>query len=145
VTEPYDSTLDVLRHSRQVDVRLLQLVAALLERVTRHDESKLQPPEKAIFDAHPPPRAPYGSPEYEAGLAAVAEGVAHHYSVATHHPQHFMNGISGMTLVDLAELIADWAVMGDLAQSLAVGRERFAIDDQLASILVNTAREAGWL
>jgi hypothetical protein len=147
---PYDSTLDVLRHSHRVDQLMLELAGALLARVSHHDESKLQAPEKAIFDAHPPPRAPYGSPEYEAGLAAVAPAVAHHYSVASHHPQHHPHGVAGMTLVDLAELLADWAAAaenddGELHRSLAIGTQRFGISDQLASVLVNTAREARWL
>ena len=46
----YDSTLDTMRHSRRVDQLLLQVIAALQDRVTRHDLSKMEPPEKAVFD-----------------------------------------------------------------------------------------------
>jgi hypothetical protein len=46
----YDSTLDTMRHSRRVDELLLQVIVALQGRVTRHDLSKMAPPEKAVFD-----------------------------------------------------------------------------------------------
>lgn len=55
-----------------------------------------------------------------------------------------MNGIAGMTLIDLVEMFCDWAAAvqrhadGDLARSIEINRERFGISDQLAQILENT-------
>jgi hypothetical protein len=59
--------------------------------------------------------------------------------------------ISGMTLVDLIEMLADWRAAterhadGSLTKSLAIQRKRFGISDQLNEVLWNTAREFRWL
>lgn len=148
-----DSTLATLRHSRRVDVLLLQLIEQLLWRVTQHDESKLHDPEKAIFDEFTPKLrdSTYGSDEYKGFLEEMGEGLKHHYENNRHHPEHFPNGVDDMTLVDVIEMLADWKAAterhadGDLAKSLEIQRERFGMSDQLVSILRNTAVEAGWL
>jgi hypothetical protein len=106
----YDSTLDTMRHSRRVDELLLQVVVALQSRVTRHDLSKMEPPEKAVFDRVTPrlQSSTYGSEEYKASLADIGEVLVHHYGANRHHPEHYEAGIAGMTLVDVIEMLADW-------------------------------------
>jgi len=75
----------------------------------------------------------------------------HHYANNRHHPEYFDNGVNGMTLVDLIEMLADWKAAGErhadgsLDRSLIIQKERFDISDQLNDILTNTAREIGWL
>lgn len=148
-----DSTLDTLRHSRRVDELLLQLVTSVQQRITRHDASKLEDPEKAIFDEFGPKlkTSTYGSDEYKGFLAEMTVALDHHYANNRHHPEHFERGVDGMTLVDLVEMLADWKAAserhadGDLAVSLGIQRTRFGLSDQLASILENTARDAGWI
>lgn len=148
-----DSTLDTLRHSRRVDELLLQLVTSVQQRITRHDASKLDDPEKAIFDEYGPKlkTSTYGSDEYKGFLAEMTVALDHHYANNRHHPEHFEDGVAGMTLVDLVEMLADWKAAserhadGDLAVSLGIQRTRFGLSDQLASILENTARDAGWI
>jgi len=149
---PYDSTLDTLMHSRRVDELLLSVVAALQSRVTRHDLSKMEPPEKDVFDRVTPrlKASTYGSTEYKGFLADMGEGLAHHYASNLHHPEHFDNGIDGMTLVDLIEMLVDWKAAterhadGDLVRSLGIQADRFDIAPQLSAVLANTAREFGW-
>jgi hypothetical protein len=151
--EQYDSTLDTMRHSRRVDELLLQVVVALQERVTRHDLSKMAPPEKAVFDRVTPllKSSTYGSEQYKASLVDMGQGLAHHYGANRHHPEHYPSGISGMTLVDLIEMLADWKAAterhddGSLARSLTIQQSRFAISPQLMDILTNTAVMFGWL
>lgn len=153
MTEPTDSTLATLQHSRRVDQLLLEMIAAIQGRVTKHDQSKLEDPEKAIFDEYSPKlkASTYGSDEYKAFLAEMKVALDHHYANNRHHPEHFEDGVAGMTLVDLVEMLADWKAAterhadGDLAVSLEIQRERFGLSDQLAAILDNTAREAGWI
>jgi hypothetical protein len=76
--------------------------------------------------------------------------LAHHYAANAHHPEHHVNGIAGMTLIDLVEMLCDWKAAGQrhangsIEKSLAVNRERFAIGDQLQAILVNTVRAMAW-
>lgn len=149
----YDSTLDTLKHSRRVDELLLELVAGILGRVTRHDESKMYPPEKDTFDEYSPKlkESTYGSGEYKGYLAEMQKALEHHYSNNRHHPEHYPNGVAGMTLVDLAEMLADWKAAGErhangsLAESLRIQKDRFALSDQLLAILENTARASGWM
>lgn len=148
-----DSALETMVHARRVDELMLALVADILARVTRHDRSKLEPPEKDTFDEFSPKLkgSTYGSAQYKGFLAAMGPALAHHYAANRHHPEHWEAGVAGMTLVDLVEMLADWKAAGerhangDMARSLAIQRERFAITDQLHAVLVNTAREAGWL
>jgi hypothetical protein len=148
-----DSTLATLKHSRRVDELLLQLQSEIMLRVTRHDESKLHDPEKSMFDEFTPKLrdSTYGSDEYKGYLEQMGTALEHHYMNNRHHPEHFEDGINGMTLVDLIEMLADWKAAterhadGDLAKSLVIQKERFGMSDQLVSILRNTAVEAGWL
>lgn len=149
----YDSTADTLKHSRRVGELMGELIKELVDRSTRHDLSKTEAPEKAIFDEFTPrlKTSTYGSEEYKGFLDAMGEGLEHHYAHNRHHPEHFDNGVNDMTLVDLVEMLADWKAAterhedGDLAKSLDIQKDRFEITDQLAQILHNTARSFGWL
>jgi hypothetical protein len=148
-----DSTLATMQHSRRVDELLLQLVSEIQARITKHDLSKMQQPELPIFDEYSPKLkdSTYGSEEYKGYLAEMQVAVDHHYANNRHHPEHFPNGVDGMTLVDVVEMICDWKAAterhedGDLSRSLEINRERFGLTYQLVSILRNTAQEAGWL
>jgi hypothetical protein len=148
-----DSTLATLRHSRRVDELLLELMWEIGLRVTKHDESKLHDPEKAMFDEFTPKLrdSTYGSDEYRGYLQEMGTALEHHYANNRHHPEHFEDGVAGMTLVDLIEMLSDWKAAterhadGDLEKSLLIQQERFGLSPQLVSILRNTAVEAGWL
>jgi hypothetical protein len=148
-----DSTLATLQHSRRVDELLLQLISGVQERVTQHDLSKMYDPEKAIFDEYTPKlkNTTYGSDEYKQYLAEMQVALDHHYAVNRHHPEYFPNGVNGMNLVDLVEMLCDWKAAterhddGDLETSLEIQRNRFNLTDQLVNILRNTAKDAGWI
>ena len=149
----YDSTADTLKHSRRVGELMAQAITELVERSVRHDLSKTADPELAVFDKFTPKLrdSTYGSEEYKGYLASMGEGLAHHYAVNRHHPEHFTRGVHGMTLVDLVEMLADWKAAterhadGDLARSLRQQAERFGFSDELGRILHNTASWFGWL
>lgn len=149
----YDSTADTLKHSLRVGALMGQPIAELVERSTQHDLSKTQPPELEIFNEFTPKlrTSTYGSDEYQGFLVSMGEALKHHYQANAHHPEHRANGINGMTLVDLIEMLADWRAAterhadGDLAKSLEIQRDRFGISDQLLEILRNTAQHFGWL
>lgn len=149
----YDSTVDTLNHSRRVDELLLQIIAELQKRVTKHDLSKLEDPEKIIFDEYSNKlkHSTYGSDEYKEYLKEMKVALDHHYKNNRHHPEHFELGISGMTLVDVIEMLADWKAAGerhdngDLMNSLLIQKERFKISYQLMDILANTSAEMNWL
>jgi hypothetical protein len=148
-----DSRPDTLLHAHRVAELLAPLIAEFLQRSLHHDQSKLEPPELECFDEFNGRLAAitYMSPEYRACLEEMAGVLEHHYAVNRHHPQHFADGVNGMTLVDLLEMLADWKAAserhedGDLRRSLEQSRHRFGLSPQLLRILENTAREYGWL
>jgi Family of unknown function (DUF5662) len=148
----YDSTQDTLDHIKTVQQLLLAMVENIHLRSEYHDKSKLETPEKMMLDRFTPllKTMTYGSERYKDCLTEMGAGLQHHYLVNTHHPEHFVNGIAGMTLLDLVEMLADWKAAGmrhadgSMAQSMQVNRERFQISDQLYEILCNTVKEMGW-
>lgn len=149
----YDSTADTLKHSQRVGELMVQTIAELAERSTKHDRSKTEEPELETFNRVTPrlKTSTYGSDEYKGFLDDMKVALDHHYAENRHHPEHFDNGINGMTLVDLIEMLADWKAAterhddGDIAKSLVIQKERFGISDQLLQVLENTAVHFGWL
>jgi hypothetical protein len=122
-------------------------------RAFRHDDSKLKSPEKECFDevTGALKALTYGSLEYKEQLAKLKPALDHHYANNSHHPEHYDNGIDGMSLLDLIEMLCDWKAAGErhadgsMQRSLTVNQSRFKISEQLQSILWNTAQELGWL
>ena len=147
-----DSTQDTLDHIGKVQRRIDEMRSRLTIRAAHHDASKLREPEKSGYDKLTANLADvvYGSDEYRAALKEAKPTIDHHYAANNHHPEHYENGIAGMSLLDLAEMLADWKAssertkQGSIAASLAHNKERFQIDDQLATILENTVKELGW-
>lgn len=150
---PYDSTSDTLVHIRHVAGYLNFVALLLARRGIDHDLSKLHPPEKPLFDQWTPVLAgiTYGTPEYTANLENLRPALAHHYANNSHHPEHFPNGVAGMSLLDLVEMFCDWKAAGerhadggDIMRSIEINTRRYQLDPQLVEILKNTARELGW-
>lgn len=150
----YDSEVDTRLHIDGVRFLLSKCAINLLERGVKHDASKLEPPEKAAFDLAGDRHlaVTYGSEEYLASLAELETALDHHYANNSHHPQHYPNGINGMSLFDLLEMLIDWKATAerhagstDVVRFLEIGRARFGLSDQLLEILTNTAKELGWL
>mgnify|MGYP007083496334 CR=1 FL=1 len=142
----YDCTADVMEHKRKVEYWARDFVHWLEGRIRQHDNSKLMPPEKAVFDEYTPKlkELVFGSDEYKAALVGMGEGLKHHYEINRHHPEHYENGINGMTLVDLVEMFCDWLAAAEKAQrpiDIDYVTKRFNLSPQLVDILVNTMRE----
>lgn len=148
----YDSTADTLKHSQRVGELMGELVKDILDRSYRHDRSKTEDPELAVFNEYTPKlkHSTYGSDEYQGFLEGMGEGLAHHYANNRHHPEHFENGIEGMTLVDVVEMLCDWKAAterhddGDIMRSLEIQQERFGMGDTLTQILRNTVIQFEW-
>jgi len=148
----YDSRQDTLPHIARVQELIADICERLALRAELHDLSKLTEPEKSVFDAHAPQRSRcvYGSEKYNGHLAELQAALQHHYTHNSHHPEHFANGITGMSLLDLMEMFCDWKAAsekhknGSLDRSLRINRERFHLSEQLANIFENTRRELGW-
>lgn len=148
----YDSTQDTAEHIDKVRDRLREVMSNLTVRAINHDASKLEEPEKPGYDKLTADLKDivYGTDVYKAALVAAKPVIDHHYQVNTHHPEHYEEGIAGMSLLDVIEMVCDWKAasertkQGSIAQSLVHNKVRFGISDQLAAILENTVKELGW-
>jgi len=145
----YDSWKGTLDHIQNVRLKIYKVVEDLLRRSLLHDMSKLEAPEKEIYDKYTPllNGMEYGSPVYRETISKMKVGVDHHYTNNRHHPEYFPDGINAMNLVDLIEMLCDWKAAGerhnlkpiDIFQSIEINAGRFKIDPQLKQILLNTA------
>lgn len=142
----YDSRPATYEHIDKVRGLLLACAEELLHRAHDHDRSKLEDPELATFDEFTPKLAGmvYGSDEYKACLEAMGPALAHHYTHNSHHPEHYPNGVRGMTLLDVVEMLCDWKAAslrtkdGDLRASLDLNQDRFDYSEDLQAIFRNT-------
>ena len=148
---------DVVRstadHIRRVGCYLVQCAAELSKRAVNHDASKWSEREWPMFAEATPRLAglTYGSDEYKASLKSIKPAIDHHNAVNRHHPEHHKDGVNGMDLLDLVEMLCDWKAAGErhangsIFKSFDVNRERFKIEPQLESVLKNTAMSLGWI
>jgi hypothetical protein len=149
----YDSRPDTYAHIATVRDYLLRIVTDLMYRAHDHDLSKLEEPERSVFDEYTPKLkdSTYGSDEYKTFLKGMGEGLRHHYEVNDHHPEHFENGIDGMDLVQITEMLCDWKAAtlrhadGDLGRSIEQNAERFGYGGEMKRLLLNTAKRFDWL
>ena len=149
----YDSRPDTYEHIAQVRARLLNIAVMLIGRAHEHDASKLVSPEVEVFNEFTPKLrdSTYGSPEYRLFLASMGEGLQHHYANNRHHPEHHKRGVADMNLLDVIEMLADWKAAtlrhadGDLARSIEQNADRFEYGPEFKGLLLNTARDLGWL
>jgi hypothetical protein len=147
-----ESMKDTLSHIAKVEGYLSLCADLLYGRAKQHDASKLEEPERSGYAGltQALQGLTYGTPEHRAAFAPFKPIIQHHYEANTHHPEHWPNGVDDMSLLDVIEMLCDWKAAsergkGDFADSIRVSVERFKIDGQLAAILVNTAREIGWI
>lgn len=148
----YDSTAETLKHIRKVQANLGRIARMLIERGEVHDDSKLGPEEKPLFDEYTPKLSAvtYGSPEYRAMLDSLKPALAHHNAANSHHPEHYANGVDGFDLLDLVEMLCDWKAAterhndGDIMRSIEINEKRFNLSPQVVSILRNTVERLCW-
>lgn len=150
----HDSRPDTVAHIARVAELLKLCEIELNERACAHDESKLLEPEKSAFDrlkALSLSGMAYGSEEYRACLRAEKPAIEHHYKANSHHPEFYENGVDGMSLFDMLEMLMDWKAAtermkngGDIHTSLVINTERFKLSPQLVNIMQNTIIEMKW-
>ena len=146
MSEDYSSLNDTLDHKRLVSHYMNLVIKDLIERAEKHDDTKMESDEVEYFDEYTPKLkgCTYGSPEYLEFLEHLKPALDHHYSRYRHHPEHFPNGIKGMDLVDLIEMICDWKASslrmqnGNILLSIDKNQDRFGYGKELHNILVNT-------
>lgn len=140
--------VETQKHIEAVRKYIRFIIDKIEMRGVKHDASKLESPEVEAFAECTSilKSLTYGSEEYAAQLEKLKPALEHHYATNRHHPEHFVNGIDDMTLIDLIEMFCDWKAStlrhndGNLLKSIEINAERFNIDPQLTKILINTAR-----
>ena len=143
---------ETLRHINDVRWCLYHVEQKLRARGLDHDRSKLKDPELATFVEMTPKLkgSTYGSDEYKGFLAEMKPALDHHYANNRHHPEFHPNGIKGMNLVDLIEMLCDWYAAttrhadGDLTKSLIHNEKRFNIPPDIMNLLWSTAEAFHW-
>lgn len=139
----------VLTHRAVVKHCMNKVIDNLEEGAEDHDMSKLDK-KLDLWTEATLPNAKVDSPEYEEGLRRTEYVRILHYGNNDHHPEHYRDGIYGMSLMSLMEMLADWKAssmrsdMKSLDESLEYFKERFEMDSTMYGILQNTIDELGW-
>jgi hypothetical protein len=147
-----DCIRDTKEHISQVQFFMIQFSQALLQRAIVHDDSKLKSPEIEVFTEYTPmlKNTTYLSEEYKGFLKNMEEALHHHYKQNSHHPEHYSEGILGMNLLDIVEMLCDWKASsmrhenGDINKSIVINKERFNMDDVLTKLFQNTIKDMKW-
>lgn len=86
-----DQRPKTLEHIEIVRKQIQKICEELYYRGRVHDSSKLERPEREIFDEYTPKLrdTTYGSEEYKHFLSEMKPALDHHYAVNRHHPEHF--------------------------------------------------------
>lgn len=144
----YDSTKDTLKHIKRVNFYIKRCVKELFKRAKLHDRDKISNSiEKDLFDEFTPKLkgCTFGCEVYKSYLQSLKPALDIHYSENRHHPEHFKDGINGMNLIDLLEMLCDWKASserhddGDILKSIEINQSRFGYSDELKTIFINTA------
>lgn len=143
----YDSTEETKKHIARVSSLLNSCSNILSQKARNHDKDKIEDAtEKKLFDKYTSKLkgCTYGSEEYKSYLEGLKPALDIHYANNRHHPEHFENGIQGMDLLDLLEMICDWKAAserhedGNIYNSIHLNQARFGYSDELKQILINT-------
>ena len=121
----------------------------LRNRAMSHDYSKLSDEEFPVFKEvlDNSKSAKYGTPEYDAVKKKLLPALEHHYKENRHHPEHFIDGIDGMNLVDVLEMLVDWTAAtqrhkdDNIMNSIKINAKKYHINPQLENILINTVKD----
>lgn len=140
--------LETLQHIQRVQHYIRFFTDKLTDRGEKHDASKLSDEELPYFAKHTENlrNIKFGSEEYKKELEELKDTLEHHYSHNRHHPEYYKDGIEGMNILDITEMLCDWKAScerqknGNLLKSIEINAERFHIDKQLMQILINTAQ-----
>jgi hypothetical protein len=136
-----------LRHMEAVRNFIGLCIKELLHRAEQHDQTKLESPEREIFEEHTAQLrgTTFGSDDYKRILSEMKPALDHHYAQNRHHPEHFKDGVKDMNLIDILEMLCDWKASsmrhndGNLLKSIESQQGRFHYSDDLRQILENTA------
>lgn len=142
-----------LKHISRVNELLGECSIELIKRGVRHDASKLtdielKPLEEMDTIIEQEGQAPFGSDEYERRRKLLKPMLDNHYANNSHHPEHYKNGINGMDLYDVLEMVCDWKAASERGEesslNLQIAFARFNVEPQLQDVIKNHCERKGW-
>ena len=106
---------EVMIHQTDVFNQMQIVLDEIEHRQATHDRSKLSEDEFPTYARVIPKMKglPFGSPEAKAIVKELGPALQHHYENNRHHPEHFENGIAGMNLLDMIEMVCDWKAVSE--------------------------------
>src|SRR5258708_1360591 len=106
---PSEFVKDLVQHKKWVAEYMQMVANDLFRRAAVHDNSKFDPEEFEAYDEAFPnlQKYAYGTEELRAELRKIKPAIHHHFEVNSHHPEHYENGIAGMSLLDVIEMVCD--------------------------------------
>ena len=131
-------------HVSSIRTNLAKIASALICRASVHDDSKLSKEQLDRYIARHQEihHLQYGSPERDEVEAKYEYLIEAHHNEYRHHPEHFEHGIDDMNLVDVIEMLCDWAAAGaDIEQSLKLNQKKYCISPQLMTLIENTIKD----
>lgn len=135
----------VLKHIRSVRAKLYVILNEISKRVLQHDKSKLEYPEYNLWcKMDEEPRYKYGTKEYFDKIERNKHVFNLHYKHNTHHPEHYVNGILDMDLVDVLEMLIDWISYKDkirISEAIELIEQqsrRYGLSEEFECVLKNT-------
>jgi hypothetical protein len=138
----------VEKHKRNVSKRIQMFISLLQKRADNHDNSKLTEPEYSLWCAMDmEPRYRYGTPEYEDKLRRFRKVFELHYKNNRHHPEHHLNGVNDMNLIDLIEMLCDFIsykeeiTYTEASNMLDKQADRFNFSEEIRTLLLNTLND----
>ena len=136
-----------IKHKALLMVYLSRFALRLIWRGVIHDYSKFSIFEGMSYGEVLPEfkNVKYGTSEYDDLLKKFQPAIDHHYKYNKHHPQHFENGYTDMSLLDLTEMFFDWKAAsrkkigtGSLKKSLPINAKRFGMSEDIVKIMNNS-------
>lgn len=145
---PSEFVKDLVQHKKWVAEYMQMVANDLFRRAAVHDNSKFDPEEFDVYEKAFPDlqKYAYGTPEQQAVYEQIRPALNHHFQANYHHPEHYENGINGMSLLDVIEMVCDWMAASKRSQTgidrgLEINKERYGISDQLFEIIVETVSD----
>lgn len=148
----FEVLCDTVLHVGEVKENLEIICSELRQRGDAHDRTKFEAFEFDAFVSTRPKfkEANYGSPEYQECVDAIKPAIDHHYANNRHHTAFHKDGINGMSLIDVIEMVCDWKAAArrspnqTFEQSLSIAFKKYKIEPQLQKILENTFKDLMW-
>jgi hypothetical protein len=140
---------EIRKHVSLVQVFLHIISEDITRRGIVHDDSKFYEPELSGFSENIDnvPNLVYESEEYKKKWEQMKPIIDIHHRNNRHHPEHWLNGVEDMSLLDIIEMLVDWKASsmrykdGSLKRSVEINCEKYGISPQLKKILLNTVRD----